>query len=77
MISPDGGMQIAILYDCRSYFMVYDIEVAKAGRRIVISSVWTRQTVFLNGRAGVLLEFINSPNGGCRIASYGVVKIQK
>ena len=31
--SPDRAMQIARLYDCRRYRMVYGIEVAKVGRR--------------------------------------------
>ena len=57
--------------------MVYGIEVTKAGRRIVISSVWTRQKVVLNFRESVSLECISSPDGECRSLSYGFTKIRK
>ena len=42
MVSPDRGVQIARLYDCRSYRMVYGIEIAKAGRRIKVVKVGQR-----------------------------------
>ena len=57
--------------------MVYGIEVAKFGRRIQISSVWTLQTAGLNCRASVLLECMSFPDGECRNALYGVMNIQK
>ena len=38
-LSPDRGMQIARLYDCRSYRMVYGVEVAKVGRQIKVVKV--------------------------------------
>ena len=57
--------------------MVYGIKAARFRKRIVNSSVCTRQAVVLNGRASVSLECINSPNGECRSISYGFVKIQK
>ena len=40
--SPDRGMQIARLYDCRRYRMVYSIEVAKVGRQIKVVKVRQR-----------------------------------
>ena len=57
--------------------MVYGIEVDKIWRRIGISNVWTRQELFLNGRASVSLECTNSPDGECRSISYGIVEIRK
>ena len=57
--------------------MVYGIYVAKVGRRIRISSIWTRQTVVLNFRASVSLECMSSPDGECRSVSYGVMNIRK
>ena len=57
--------------------MVYGIEVAKFGRRIGISSVWTCQTVVLDCRAIVSLECMSSPDGECRSLSYGVMNIWK
>ena len=57
--------------------MVYGIKVAKVGRRIRISSVWTRQTVILNCRASLSLECMSSPDGECRSVSYGFMKIRK
>ena len=42
-----------------------------------MSSVWTLQTVVLDGRSSVLLYCMNSPNGECRSLSYGVVNIRK
>ena len=57
--------------------MVYGIEVAKVGRRIGISSVWTRQTVVLNCRASVSLEYMSFLDGECRSVSYGFMKIRK
>ena len=77
MVSPDGGVQIARLYDCRRYCVVYGIEVAKVGRWIGISSVWNFQTAVLNWRASVLLECTSFPDGECRSVSYGVMKIRK
>ena len=53
------------------------IEVAKVGRRIRISSVWTRQTVIFNYRASVSLECMRSPYGECRSVLYGFMKILK
>ena len=77
MVSPDGGIKIARLYDCRRYHTVYGIKVAKYGQQIWIISIWTRQTVVLNVRASVSLECMNFPDGECRKISYGVMKIQK
>ena len=57
--------------------MVYGIEVAKVGRRIGFSSVWTCQTVDLNLRAIASLECMSSPDGECISLSYGVMKIHK
>ena len=57
--------------------MVYGIEVAKVGRRIGISSVWNCQTVILNCRASVSLEYMSSPDGEYRSVSYGVMEIRK
>ena len=34
--SPDRGMHIAKVYDCRRYCMLYEIEVAKVGQRIKV-----------------------------------------
>ena len=69
-VYPNREMQIAILYDCIRYHMVYGIEVVKFGRRIGISSVWTRHTVVFNCRASVSLEFMSSPDGECISVSY-------
>ena len=77
MVSPDRGMQIARLYDCRRYRMVYGIEVAKVGRRIRISSVWIHHTAVFNCRVSVSLECMISLDGGCRSVSYGIMKIRK
>ena len=77
MVWTDGGIHIAILYDCIRYVMVYGIEVAKVRRRIKISSVWTRHTLVLNGRAIALLECMSSTNEECESVSYGVMKIRK
>ena len=68
---------ISVEYDCRRYRMVYGIEVVKVGRRIRISSVWTRQGVVLNCRASVLLECMSCSDGECRSVAYGVMKIRK
>ena len=67
----------SVEYDCGRYSMVYGIEVAKVGRRIQTSSVWTRQTAVLNFRASVLIECMRSPDGKCRSVLYGVRKIRK
>ena len=57
--------------------MVYGIKVEKFGQRIIISSIWDPQTVVLNGRSRVLLEYMNSPDSECIIVSYRVAKIWK
>ena len=77
MVSPNGGIVIAIFYYCRRYRMVYGIKVAKVRRRIGISSVWTRYKVVLNDRASLSLECMNLPNGEIRSILYGVMNIQK
>ena len=57
--------------------MVYWIEVVKVGRRIGISSLWTRQTVVLNFIASALLECMSLPDGECRSVSYEVMIIRE
>ena len=37
--SPDRGIHISRLYDCRRYCMVYEIEFAKFGRQIKVVKV--------------------------------------
>ena len=67
----------SVEYDCRRYFMVYGIEVAKFMRQTRISSVWTRETAVLNCIASVLLECMSCSDGECRSVAYGVMKIRK
>ena len=77
MVENYGGMHIDRCYDCRRYRMVYGIRAVKVRRRIGISSVWTFQMVFLNGRSSVSLEYMNLADGECRSVPYGVANNQK
>ena len=65
--TPKRGVSISenisVKYDYRRYHLMYGINVAKVGRRIRISSIWTRQADVLNCRVRVLLECMSSPDG--------------